>query len=127
MVSDRHGRAARADNDPRRRPSDGFRAVTPHRFRRLVDAIIAGLPQRYAQPLTGATIVVEDLPPPPLVDAEGEVMLATFDRGRLTVYRRPLELRAETRAMLEDATMVAIAQAVARSLGMDDDIDGLFD
>jgi predicted Zn-dependent protease with MMP-like domain len=127
MVSDRHGRAARADNDPRRRPSDGFRAVTAQRFRRLVDAIVAGLPQRYAAPLTGATIVVEDLPPPPLVDREGEVLLARFDHGRLTVYRRPLEMRAESRQMLEDATMVAIAQAVARSLGFDDDIEGLFD
>ena len=124
-VPDRHGRTARAYNDPRRRPSDGFRALTPVRFRKLVDDAISALPERYGSPLKGAMVQIADLPPPPMVDRDGEVLLATFDRRRLTVYRRPVEMRADTRAGLEEVVLVAIAQAVAQALGLDEDDDFL--
>src|SRR5688500_6248125 len=100
-VPDRHGRTARADNDPRRRPSDGFRALTPARVRKLVDDAITASPDRDGAPLRGALVQVADLPPPPMVDPEGEVLLAAFDHRRLTVYRWPVELRADSRSGLE--------------------------
>jgi hypothetical protein len=42
------------------------------------------------------------------------------------VYRRPIELRAESRGALEETIVIAVGQAVARRLGWDDDIEGLF-
>ncbi|MPZ72457.1 MAG: hypothetical protein GEU74_04390 [Nitriliruptorales bacterium] len=127
MVPDRHARASKVDHDPRRRPSDGFRVLSSNRFRGLVEDAVAALPQRFSRPLTGAVVVVRDLPPPPMVDRDGEVVLATVDEGRLTVYRRPLEMRAETRGMLEETVMLAVAQAVSRAQGLDDDLDEFFD
>ena len=127
MVPDRHGRTNKADNDPRRRPSDGFRALSRVRFAKLVEDAITVLPQRYAQPRANAEVTVEELPPPPMVDDAGEIVLATFDRRRLTVYRRPLQMRAETRSLLEETVIVAIAQAVARAMGYGDDLNDLFE
>jgi hypothetical protein len=42
------------------------------------------------------------------------------------VYRRPVEARAGSRNDLEDVLRVAIGQAVARGVGLDDDLDDLF-
>ena len=127
MVADRHGRASRADNDPRRRPSDGYRVGTAVRFRRIVEDAVAALPQRLAQPLVGARLFVAEVPPDPGVNADGDVVLATFDGTVLTVYRRPVEGRADSRAALEETLMLAIAQAVATALGHGGDIEDLFD
>ncbi len=125
MVADRHGRAQRADNDARRRPPDGYRVRTAQRFRRVVEDAVALLPQRLAQPLTGAHLVIADVPPQP--SPGGDIPLASFERGRLTVYRRPVEIRAESRATLEETLVIAIGQAVARAMGYPDDLDDLFD
>lgn len=126
MTRDRHGRTLRADGDPRRRPPDGFRIRHDARFAQLVTDAIASLPDRLSAPCAGARIIVEDIPPPPMTDPHGDVLLATYAPGTLTLYRRPVELRADSRGTLEETLMVAIGQAVARTLGFDDDIDKLF-
>lgn len=123
MSTDRHGRANRGDNDRHRRPSDGFRARDAARFRSLVDDAIERLPPRLAEPLTGNRITVADVPTPAVVPPA--VPLAGWDGRVLTVYRRPLEFRAGSRAELEDVTRMAIGEAVARTLGLDDDLDDL--
>jgi hypothetical protein len=127
MPADRHGRAGRVDNDPRRRPSDGFRLRGAQRFRRVVSEVVSGLPDRFVQALGGARLAVEEVPPAPMTEAGGDVKLAEFDGTTLTVYRRPIELRAENRGSLEETIVIAVGLAVARRLGWDDDIEGLFD
>ena len=127
MVSDRHGRASRADNDPRRRPSGGYRVGTANRFRRIVEDAVSALPDRLARPLAGARLIVAEVPPEPGVNEDGDIVLATFAADVLTVYRRPVESRAESRGSLEETLVLAIGQAVAAALGYGDDIDGLFD
>lgn len=121
MVADRHGRAHRADNDARRRPPLGFRVDGVSRFRRVLADAVAALPAPLAAPLEGARVVIEDVPPDPVVTVDGDLVLATFADDVLTVYRRPVELRADTRSGLEETLIVAIGQAVARALGYGDD------
>ena len=138
MRRDRHGRSLRADSDPRRRPPDGFRVRDATRFRQIVLDAISALPERLGAPLDAADIAVTDVP---LIDEAVTTAsawtrldgfeLATFDRRAkprplLTVYRRPLETRAESRTDLEDVVKLAIGEAVARALGMEDDLDDLF-
>lgn len=121
MVRDRYGRVPRADGDPARRPGDGFRARDRDRFAQLARDAVALLPAPVRSPLSGATLVVEDLPPPPRGLAWEEVALAAFQAappGRLVLYRRPLELRAESRADLVDAIRDAAGAAVALELGL---------
>jgi predicted Zn-dependent protease with MMP-like domain len=127
MPPDRHGRAGRADNDPRRRPSDGYRVTGARRFRRIAGDALTSLPERFTAALGGAQLVLDDVPPPPMTDANGDITLATFDGTTLTLYRRPLELRAENRGTLEETILIAAGQAIARRLGWDEDIEGLFD
>lgn len=121
MVADRHGRAHRADNDARRRPPLGFRVGGVPRFRRVIADAASALPASLTKPLEGARIVIEDVPPDPVITVDGDVVLATFADGVLTVYRRAVELRADTRAGLEETLIIAIGQAVARALGLGDD------
>ena len=123
MRRDAHGRAARADNDPRRRPADGFRLRDATRFQRVVVDAIATLPGRLAGPLADARVVVEAVPP--AGGEQADVPLARFRAPLLTVYRRPLESRASDRADLEEAVRVAVGEAVAAALGLDDDLDDL--
>jgi hypothetical protein len=123
MVADRHGRAHRADNDARRRPPLGFRVDGASRFRRVIADAVSALPSPLAAPLEGARVVVEDVPGDPAVTVDGDLVLATFADDVLTVYRRPVELRSDSRAGLEEILIVAIGQAVARSLGYTDDPD----
>jgi hypothetical protein len=127
MPSDRHGRTGRVDNDPRRRPSDGFRLRGVQRFRRVVGEVVSTLPDRFTAALGDARLVVEEVPTAPMTEPNGDIKLATFDGATLTVYRRPIELRAENRGSLEETIVIAVGQAVARRLGWTDDIEGLFD
>lgn len=126
MVADRHGRAARADNDPRRRPSDGFRISGAQRFGRIVADAVASLPDRLQRPLRGARVRIVDVPEVPQLAPDGDLVLADFAAGVLTVYRRPVEGRADSRTALEEILLFAIGQAVARAEGFGDDIDDLF-
>jgi len=127
---DRHGRVARANNDRRRRPSDGFRTAHGARFTDLVGDALAELPGSLAEAVAEIDVSVEDVP---AIDEgrtpEDGVPLARITdwagSRRLVVYRRPLELRATTRAELIDVTSRAIAEEVARHLGLD--IEDLFD
>jgi predicted Zn-dependent protease with MMP-like domain len=127
---DRRGRAARADNDRRRRPSDGFRAAHGARIWDWVEDAIAELPGPLAEAVAALEVVVEDVPE---IDETAmdrlEVPLARIQqRGgmrSLVVYRRPLELRGTTRAEVIEVTRTAIAEEVARYLGID--LDDLYD
>ncbi len=65
--------------------------------------------------------------PPETAAAPGQPQLADFSTDRLTVYRRPLESRADGRAELVAMVRLAVGEAVARALGIDDDLDDLFD
>ncbi len=127
MRSDRHGRATRADNDRRRRPHDGFRVRDAARFATVVEDAIATLPPRLADPLDDADVLVDDVPPPAATHPDGSVVLAVFRPPRLTVYRRPLEGRAESRGDLEEVVRLAVGEAVAFALGLHDDLDDLYD
>lgn len=122
MVVDRHGRARRADNDPRRRPSDGFR-VPANRFRRVLFDAMSALPTQFRAPLRNARVVIEDVPAAPVLDDGGELVLAAFVDDVLTVYRRPAEYRAESRGELEEVLLVAVARAVATALGYEGDVE----
>lgn len=125
MPSDRHGRTGRVDNDPRRRPSDGYRLRGPDRFRRVVGEVASTLPDRFVEALGGSRLVVADVPEAPMTEPGGDVTLASFDGTTLTVYRRPIELRADNRGTLEDTIAIAVGLAVARHLGWGDDVEGL--
>ena len=126
MVADRHGRSARADNDPRRRPSDGFRVAGATRFGRIVADAVASLPDRLRRPLHGARVRIVDVPQTPTLSPEGDIVLAEFRDSVLTVYRRPVESRADSRLALDEILLFAIGQAVARAEGFGDEIDDLF-
>lgn len=124
MPTDRHGRQHRSRDDVRRGPPDGFRVATTDRFRRLVGDAVALLPTPLRRAAAGAEVVVVAVPPdPPL----GEVPLATYTRGRgpgrLTVYRRPLELRATSRPDLVELLRSAVGHAIAEETGLPFDND----
>lgn len=130
-AGDRHGRGYRADNDRRRRPADGFRVRDAARFAQIVEEAVSTLPARFAEPVEAAQITVAAVPPAspsfagqPLA---GHPPLADFSANRLTVYRRALEFHAEGRGELVAVVRVAVGEAVARALGIDDDLDDLFD
>jgi predicted Zn-dependent protease with MMP-like domain len=133
MTLDRHGRAARSDNDRRRRPPDGFRVHDARRFADLVEDVLATLPRILLDALSGARVVVEDVPPlgtRHLQESE-EIPLARFEPAPdavLTVYRRPLEMRAVSRTELDDVVRLAVGEEVARATGIDeDDLGDLWD
>jgi predicted Zn-dependent protease with MMP-like domain len=129
---DRRGRAARADGDPQRRPGEGFRTASHARFRALVERALSGLDADLHRHIATAELVVEDVPDPDApADPVDGVLLARLDLGGprrpavLTVWRRPLELRADSRADLVDAVEEAVRHAVQDALGMPrDDEDG---
>lgn len=129
MREDRHGRAARADSDRRRRPSDGFRLRDRGRFERITEDAIGTLPPLLLDALTDAELLVEEIPPGP-AQADEEVPLADFrpaargrQRARITVYRRPVEARAQGRAELAELVRLAVGREVAIALGLDVDLD----
>lgn len=128
MSEDRHGRATRADNDRRRRPSDGFRLRDAERFARLAEDALATLPEPLLDALEDAELEIVDVPPEPPPGAD-EVALAEFRpaRGRVparvTVYRRPLEARALARLDLVELVRMAVGREVAVALGLDIDLD----
>jgi predicted Zn-dependent protease with MMP-like domain len=133
---DRHARHRRADTDRRRRPVDGFRATDPRRFERLVEDAIAALPEGLLTHLDDVQITVADVPPPdPAGTGSDEILLARYrgapktGRGRgdaalpdrLTLFRRPLEARANSKAELAELVREAVVHEIAHHLGIDDD------
>jgi predicted Zn-dependent protease with MMP-like domain len=128
---DRHGRAARADHDPRRRPSDGFRVRDVARFERIAEEAVGTLPREVLAALDEAELVVEEVPPEP---APGEdVALAGFAPAedgapaRVTLYRRPLELRATSRLELGELVRLAVGHEVIATLDLDVNLDDDWD
>jgi predicted Zn-dependent protease with MMP-like domain len=151
-VDDRHARHRRADADPRRRPSDGFRTGSADRFERLVGDALALAPVGLLRYLDDLEIVVEDVPPvadpsrradddpgPPL--AVYEAAGGGRDRGgrtgaergrevtaadRVRLFRRPLEARARNAAELKSLVLEAVVEQLAEHHGLsDDDLDDL--
>lgn len=131
MRDDRHGRRRRASADRRRRPVDGYRLPERRRFERLVVDTMGTLPDELMAHLDGTQLVIEDLPPP-VPDGE-PIPLGTY-RGpgsvgadrvplpqRVTIYRRPIEARALSRADLIDLVRSTVLHEVAHHLGIDDD------
>ena len=123
---DRHGRLARADNDLRRRPTDGFRVAGADRFLALVHRAVAALPEDMRRHVQHAVITVQDVPDPDGgdVDLDGELVLARLVlpgpggvEGRLRILRRPLELRAQRRDELQADVALTVRHAVQDALG----------
>jgi predicted Zn-dependent protease with MMP-like domain len=122
MPIDPHGRASRADAARRRRPVDGFRARDRRRFADLVEQGVASLPAHLLAPLQPAVLRIEEVPEPTQATAEIPLARYTSDAAGeavLTIYRRPLELRALDRADLIDLVRLAAGRAVADALGLD--------
>lgn len=101
------------------------------RFERIAEDALATLPGEVLDPLRDAELIVADLPPP--AHAEPEVPLAEFvpaavgRRASVTLYRRPLEARALSRAELGELVRLAVGREVALTLGLDVDLDDDWD
>jgi hypothetical protein len=106
----------------RRRPPDGYRLADRGRFRRLAELTLRGLGGQVGAAVAAADVTVEEVPP----TAEGTV-LADFEPAgggqpaRLTLYRRPLELRAESKADLVELIRASVRAEVGDVLGLDDE------
>jgi predicted Zn-dependent protease with MMP-like domain len=111
-VDDHHGRFRRTEPDTRRGPRAGYRTASRARFERLVRDAVADLPAELREQLARVELSVEDVPPA----GGGAVPLATLDMSaavpRLLLYRRPLEMRAESKADLVDLVRDAVAREV---------------
>ncbi|MEO2108273.1 MAG: metallopeptidase family protein [Actinomycetota bacterium] len=124
---DRRGRGIRADNDLRHRPTDGFRTASTARFLVLVRGAVAALPGDLRTHLDPVELVVTDVPSRRSLEEvrpSGDVPLAHVGLARdetparLTVYRRPVELRASTREELQGLLARAVEDAVRDALGL---------
>ncbi len=134
-MDDRHARYRRATADRRRRPVDGYRSLTRDRFDRLVDDALASLPQELLDYIENVQIVVEDVPPGNALGQGDEVLLGLYQGvprtvrsadlpllpDRITLYRRPIEARATTKAELADVVRETVVHEVAHHFGIDDD------
>jgi hypothetical protein len=149
-MDDGRGRAWRGSSDPRRRPTAGFR-MHPVRLAGMVADVLGDLPPAIRRTVAGAQIAVVDIPDDADL-AAGRVPLARFSpdtapaatpeagaarRGqasgtphaahgpppRLTVFRRPVEARAGSRAELAEVLRGAVSRAVAEALGLPVDPD----
>ena len=103
---DRHGRAVHADVHRSRRPVSGFRLPAPVSFDRAVTDAIAELVPPVARALLGVPVDVVEIPP--VKDGDTGIRLVHLEvverrARRLTIYRRPVELRARSR---DEATTV---------------------
>lgn len=138
-MDDRHARHRRAPGDRRRRPSDGFRAASRGRFERLVEVALATLPPELLRELDRVQLWVEEVPPtppgtgeaPPLgrieatparrVSASASAAGPAPPTERLVLFRRPLELRATSKADLAELVRFTVVHELAHHLGIDDD------
>jgi len=100
-------------------------------FEDLVHEQARALHRRWGAQLGDLQLVVEDVPPAAAEDpadsgtvsdgAAGGVALAHARPGRIVVYRRPLELRADGPEDLADLVHEVLVEAVADLLGLDPD------
>jgi len=131
-MDDRHARRRRRTVDPRGRPSDGYRTLDGARFERLVADALDSLPAGLQAYLDNVDVVVEDVPD---VDREGGVLLGLYEGipqterawgqaalpDRITVFRRPHELRARTKRELAELVRETVVHEIAHHFGIDDD------
>ena len=132
---DRHARWRRRPADPRRRPAMGYGARGAVDFDRLVDDAVSGLPDPLLHYLDNVQIVVEDVPGEDPAGAGEEILLGLYEGvprterfdglallpDRITIYRRPIELRARTRQELELIVQETVVHEIAHHFGIDDD------
>ncbi|HUR14767.1 MAG TPA: metallopeptidase family protein [Mycobacteriales bacterium] len=99
-------------------------------FTAIVHDEVRALHRRWGEQLGDLRVLVEDVPPPldepgdGVLDdgsAAGDVALARAEPGLVVVYRRPLELRAESPEDLAELVHEVIVEAVADLLGLDPD------
>lgn len=133
MRDDRHGRHRRRPVDRRRRPDAGYRARSRADFDRLVDDALDSIPAELLASLDNVQITVEETPVDLGID--DEVLLGVYqgvprtERGevagmlpdRITIFRRPHELRAATRADLVALVRETVVHEIAHHLGIEDD------
>ena len=123
-MSERHARHRRAPADPRRRPIDGFRTGSAARFDDLVRIALAGLPDAIAQRVGTLEVRVLAVPPEPVGGSPDVISYAPPLRPRaahrITLYRRPLEARAQSAADLTELIRSTVVQELSRALGLDD-------
>lgn len=133
-MDDRHHRHRRGISDGRRRPSDGYRARDLDRFERLIDDALASLPPDLLGYLDNVQIVIDDVPPAD-IDGHEEILLGLYEGvprtersewaltlpDRITLFRRPLELRARSREELAEVVRDTVVHELAHHFGIDDD------
>jgi predicted Zn-dependent protease with MMP-like domain len=132
-MEDRHARHRRREADGRRRPQDGFRALSLERFERLVVRALDTLPEGLLAYLDDVHVTIEDVPGADPLGRGDELLLGRYqgaprtprdgDAGpdRITLFRRPLEMRAATRHELESLVRETVVHEVAHHFGIDDD------
>ena len=135
-MDDRHARRRRRHPDPRRRPVAGHRALSSASFDRLVDDALESLPEPLLAELDNIEVTVEDVPPADALEDGEEVVLLGLYQGvprtargwgdtmlpdRVTIFRRPLELRARSREELADLVRETVVHEIAHHFGIDDD------
>lgn len=135
-MDDRHARHRRRPPDPRKRPVAGHRALSSRGFDRLVDDAVAGLPAGLLGYLDNVEVTVEDVPPEDALEDGTEVVLLGLYQGvpqtertwgapmlpdRITIYRRPLEMRAGSREDLAELVRETVVHEIAHHFGIDDD------
>lgn len=122
---DRHGRTERADHDLRHRPADGFRTASGARFDSLVRTAVGQQAADITSYLGEPDVVVLDVPDEATLlraELDGDMPLVTVTLSpdapsRVQVHRRPIELRAASRADLVDILRDAIRDAVLDAIG----------
>ncbi len=102
----------------------------------MVDQAIATLPKELLQRVDNLQVVVEDVPPPDVMGTgEDEVLLGLYQGVPLTerdnwgaplpdvitIYRRPIEMRARSRADLAELVREVVLHEIAHHFGIDDD------
>ncbi|MDX1658064.1 MAG: metallopeptidase family protein [Nitriliruptorales bacterium] len=128
-MRDRHRRHRTTPVDRHRRPVDGYRARSRDRFDRIADDAMAAVPPGLLAQVDNLAIVVEDVP-----DAGEGVLLGLYEGvprperfeapllpDRITLFRRPLELRARTKDELVRVVADTIVHEIAHHFGIDDD------
>lgn len=103
------------------------------RFDATVLDVVGALEERWAEELRQVELVVEEAPLLPADWAAATVPLASLvrepgGRTRLVVFRRPLELRVESRADLAALVFTVLVEQVAELLGRrPEEIDPRYD
>lgn len=125
-MDDRHARHRHRVADPRRRPVDGYRLAGGTRFDRLVGEALAELPGPVLDHLRQVELRLADVPPAPAPGADEELLLARYDAAdtglaRLTLFRRPIEMRAHSKPELLTLLREVLVREVAHQLGIDED------